>query len=182
MFFRFVLPFALALTTQSYGGAAIAENKENIESGTQKYRLVRYTRDGGAQTCTAMVCERRNSQRCGVEDGLFTISKRTEDDYVYVSYYPADREASRRLKTRIQIGSFRSRSFYPVKGYTDTWIVPNITENADMLHEMERADRQGPIKILTKTESFPNKAMLVRDFDGMKSDVRRLCPQKNLGG
>ncbi len=150
--------------------------KESIDSGTTAYRLVRYTRENGALTCTAMLCERRDSQRCGVEDGLFSISKRTEDEFIYIGYYPADREASRKLETRIRIGSFRSRSFLPIQDWSETWVVPDINKNEDMLYEMEREDRSGEIELAIKTETFDQKIMRVRDLDGMKRDVRRLCP------
>ncbi|MDB9857618.1 hypothetical protein OAC63_04415 [Amylibacter sp.] len=174
MFLRLTLGLSLFMLAPS---AAMADiGKENIDSGTSAYRLVQYTRENDAFTCTAMLCERRDSQRCGVEDGLFSISKRTEDEFVYISYYPAAREASRKLETRIRIGSFRSRSFLPIQDWSETWVVPDINKNEDMLYEMEREDRSGEIELTIKTETFDQKVMRVRDLDGMKRDVRRLCP------
>jgi hypothetical protein len=152
--------------------------KENIESGTTAYRIVRYIRPDNALSCIAMVCERRNSERCGVKDGLFSISKRTEEPDVYISYYPAEREASRKLRTSIRIGTFENRSFMPIQDYPETWIVPNVTENEDMLYEMQREDRNGPIKLVIQTETFEKKIIRVRDLDGMKKDVMRLCPYR----
>jgi hypothetical protein len=158
---------------------SVAEiTKENIESGTTAYRIVRYTRPDNALSCIAMVCERRDSGRCSVKDGLFSISKRTEEPDVYISYYPADREASRKLRTSIQIGTFEKRSFMPIQDYPETWIVPNVTENEDMLYEMQREDRKGPIELVIQPETFEKKFIRVRDLDSMKKDVMRLCPYR----
>ncbi|MEJ6710325.1 MAG: hypothetical protein QNK92_16285 [Amylibacter sp.] len=118
MSLRFILGFSLLLIGPSTAMADVG--KESIDSGTTAYRLVRYTRENDALTCTAMLCESCDSQRCGVEDGLFSISKRTEDEFVYISYYPADREASRRLETRIRIGNFRSCSFLTIQDWLET--------------------------------------------------------------
>ncbi|MEJ6710324.1 MAG: hypothetical protein QNK92_16280 [Amylibacter sp.] len=45
-----------------------------------------------------------------------------------------------------------------------------------MLYEMEREDRNGQVELTIKTETFDQKFKRVHDFDGMKRDVRRLCP------
>ncbi len=159
--------------------SATAEvTKENIESGTTDYRIVRYTRENNAMTCTAMVCERRDSHQCGTQDGLFSVSKRTEEDLVYISYYPAEREASRKLRTEIRIGGFQSRSFLPIQDYPETWVVPDLTTNEDMLYEIERENRVGPVELSIQTESFSQKFMRMIDYDGMKRDVTRLCPTR----
>ena len=151
-------------------------HKEEIETGTNAYRVIRYTRENNAFTCTAMVCDRRDARRCGVEDGLFSISRRTENPDLYVSYYPAEREASRKLRTRIRIDTFDSRSFLPIQDYPETWVVPDIDRNQDMMYELERAARNGPIEITVKTETFTQKYIRLRDLDGMKRTVTRLCP------
>lgn len=151
-------------------------HKEAIDSGTSAYRLVRYTRPDNAFTCIAMVCDRRDAQRCDVDDGLFSISKRTEDPNVYISYYPAEREASRKLRTRIRIDTFKSRSFLPIQDYPDTWVVPDIPKNEDMMNELRRAARRGPVEVTVKTETFTQKYIRLRDLDGMTRDVSRLCP------
>lgn len=123
-----------------------------------------------------MICDRWNSQRCSVDDRLFSISKRTEELDVYTSYYPSEREASRKLRTRIRMGTFESRSFLPIQDYPETWIAPSITKNEDMMYELQRAARSGPIEFTVKTETFPQKHIRMRDLDGMKRDVSRLCP------
>lgn len=175
----FALLFASLIAFGSLPAIATAEvTKENIESGTTDYRIVRYTRANNALTCTAMVCERRDSHRCGTQDGLFSVSKRTEEDLVYISYYPAEREASRKLHTEIRIGGFQSRSFLPIQDYPETWIVPDIVTNEDMIYEIERENRTGPVDISIQTETFSQKFMRMVDYNGMKRDVTRLCPTK----
>ncbi len=177
MFGRIVTCTVLSVFMALPAQMSVAEShKETIDSGTSAYRLVRYTRPDNAFTCIAMICDRRNSQRCDVDDGLFSISKRTEEPDVYISYYPAEREASRKLRTSIRIGTFERRSFLPIQDYPDTWIVPSINKNEDMMYELQRAARSGSVEIVVKTETFPEKFIRMRDLDGMKRDVSRLCP------
>ncbi len=166
---------ALSLVVPTLSIAQV--EKEEIDSGTPDYRLVRYLEDT-LNTCIAYVCPKRNSQRCSVRDELFSLTKRTAEDYIYVSYYPFENEADKSLKTSLQIATFAKRTYEPIQNWPNTWIVPYNNESDDILDELERALRPGPVSIKAKTEGFPERRMILRDLEGMKRDILRLCPDR----
>lgn len=63
MFGRITLFFTIAIMGWFTPQLSSAEShKEEIEMGTNAYRVIRYTRENNAFTCTAMVCDRRDAR------------------------------------------------------------------------------------------------------------------------